>query len=349
MNEELALTANPASRRPYAPHFIHAFYNWLGRLPLPDWLVIVLLILTVGFIQDLVAWRKGLLSQGQFDFDLGTAGFYLGIYLIGIYVLKVAPRTLDGYRPLLKVSDGEYENLKYRFATIPSLWGNLFFLAGLALGAINGLSDMAGAPAVDYAFPQMRIAVWMLGTAGPFLFGFQVIRQLLYIRAFYDKTERIDLFNLRPLFGFSRYTAAVGIMFFISFALTRFNPTEYESRVVLSATIVMTPLVLVLFFLPVADVHERLAAEKERLLRELNARIATMLNRIHAVAFEQQDYKNLADLRMVLSTLREERETVERVSTWPWPRSTLVALLTTLLLPLLIAVLRDLILRVLMN
>ena len=337
------MTTDTASRRPYPPSFIHAFYAWLDSLPIPAWLFFVLLIPIVGIAQHLVAWRKGALAPGQFNFDLGTAGYYLGIFLIGIYVLKGAPRALDEYRPLLNVTEEEYARLKYRFVTIPNGLGTLFLLIGVAGGAVSGFSDMAVAPAIDYVLPQLRIGIWMIASGVGFLFGYQVIRQLRQIRAFYAMPERIDLFNLRPLYGFSRYTAALGILFFASMALTTIDPTAYESQVVLFSVLPVVPLVLLMFYLPLSGVHRRLVSEKERLLQEANSRIATILERIHLAAFEQQTYDDVGGMRTVFSTLREEKETVQGLRTWPWRPGTLTGLLSALFLPIILVLVREII------
>ena len=95
------MTAARAGQRPYRPNAIHAFYDWLDRLPIPDWLFFVLLLPAVGIAQHLVAWGRGLLSPGEFSYDLGTAAIYVtpGL-LLGIYALKGAPKALEEYRPL---------------------------------------------------------------------------------------------------------------------------------------------------------------------------------------------------------------------------------------------------------
>ena len=339
------MTTDPVRQRPYPPCFIHVFYAWLDRLPIPAWLSLALLVPIIGIAQHLVAWRKGALAPGQFNFDLGTAGYWLGIFLIGLYVLKGAPRALDEYSPLLNVTDDEFARLKYRFVTIPNGLGTLLFLFGAAMGAGAGISDMAVAPSIDYVFPQLRIGIWMLGSGGTFLFGYQVIRQLQQIGAFYAMPERIDLFNVRPLYGFSRYTAAVGIMFFTSMALSTLDPTAYESRVVFSFSVALIPLILLMFYLPLSGVHRRLISERDRLLQEANSRIATILDRIHSAAFEQQAYEDVGGMRTVFSTLREEKETIHGLSTWPWRPGTLTGLLSALFLPIILALLRDVILR----
>ena len=337
------MTTDTVGRRPYSPSFIHAFYSWLDRLPIPAWLLLVLLIPMVGIAQHLVAWRKGALAPGQFNFDLGTAGFWLGIFLVGIYVLKGAPKALDEYRPLLNVTEEEYARLKYRFVTIPNGPGTLFFLIGLASGAFSGFSDMAVAPPIDYVFPQLRIGIWMIGSGGTLLFGYQVIRQLRQIGAFYAMPEQIDLFNLRPLYGFSRYSATLGIMFFASMALSTLDPTAYKSEVVFFFSSATIPLIFLMFYLPLSGVHRRLVAEKERLLQEANSRIASILDRIHSAAFDQQDYEGVAGMRAVYSTLKEEKETIQGLRTWPWRPGTLTGLLSALFLPIILALVREII------
>ena len=76
----IAVTTDTLSRRPYPPSLVHAFHAWLDRLPIPAWLLFALLVPIVGIAPHPVAWRKGALAPGQFNFDLGTAGFWLGIF-----------------------------------------------------------------------------------------------------------------------------------------------------------------------------------------------------------------------------------------------------------------------------
>jgi hypothetical protein len=293
---EKILTATEPMKLPYRPNFIHAFYGWLDRLPLPDWLMLAILIPLVGLAQHLVAWSRGLLMESEFSYDLGTAGIYLGGYFLGIYALKGAPKALDEYRPLLKVSDEEYSLLNYRFVFIPGRLGTIFFLIGALLGVIMGFSDMAVAPAVDYAFPLLRMAIWATGSGITFLFGYQIIRQLRQIDEFYAMLKQIDLFNPRPLYGFSKYTATLGVFVFFVLGLSIIDPTAYAAfsgaGLVVCFTAFALPTLLI-FYLPLAGAHRQLVAEKDRLLQEANLRIETMLERLHAAALEQQDYKEV--------------------------------------------------------
>lgn len=345
------MTAVRAGHGPYRPNFIHAFYNWLDRLPIADWLFIVLLFPAVGIAQHLVAWSRGMLSPGQFSYDLGTAALYLtpGL-LLGIYILKAAPKALEEYRPLLDVTDEEYADLKYRFVTIPSGLGTLFFLIGAAIGAAMGFSDMAIAPAADYAFPQMRIGIWMTGSGVALLFGYQVARQLRQISAFYAIPDRIDPFNQRPLYGFSRYTARLGVLAFVVILLSFADPTAYaaySNTVLIAYFSFFVVLILLTFYLPLSGAHRRLASEKDRLLQEVNSHIATILARIHSAAFEQQDYQDVGGMRTVLSALREEEQIIQALSTWPWRPATIRELLSALFLPIVLVLIREVVTRLL--
>jgi hypothetical protein len=292
-----------------------------------------------------------MLSPGEFNFDLGTAALYLtpGL-LLGIYVLKGAPRALEEYRPVLDVTDEAYADLKYRFVAIPSGLGTVFFLIGVAMGVGSGFSDMAVAPAVDYAFPQLRIGIWMIGSGVACLFGYQVARQLRQIGAFYAIPDRIDPFNRRPLYGFSRYTATIGVIAFIVILVSFADPTAYaaySNAALIAYFSFFVVLTLLVFYLPLAGAHRRLLSEKDRLLQEVNSRIATILARIHSAAFEQQDYQDVGGMRTVLSALREEEQAIQALSTWPWRPGTLTSLLSALFLPVGLLLIREVITRLL--
>jgi hypothetical protein len=341
------VTAAGAGHRPYRPNLIHTFYNWLDRLPIADWLFIVLLFPAVGIAQHLVAWSRGMLSPGEFNYDLGTAGLYLiPALLLGIYVLKGAPKALQEYRPLLDVTDEVYADLKYRFITIPSGLGTLFFVIGAAMGAAGGFSDMAVAPAIDYAFPQMRIGIWMIGGGLAFLFGYQIARQLRQIGSFYAMPDRIDPFKRRPLYGFSRYTATLAVLVLVVILSSFADPTAYaaySSTALIAYFSFFGVLTLLVFYLPLSGAHRRLVSEKDRLLQEVNSHIATMVARIHSAAFDHQDYQDVGGMRTVLSALKEEEETIQDLSTWPWRPGTLTRLLSAVFLPVVLLLIREVI------
>lgn len=147
------MTTTNSKIKPYRPNFIHAFFNWLERLPLPSWLSILLLFPLVGIVQHLVAYQRGFLPVGEINFDLATAGYWMvGPLLIYLWSVKGSKKAWEDIQPLFDPDGETYARLHYAFYTIPGWKGTLMFLVGILAGISNGLSDMAVAPAVDYAF-----------------------------------------------------------------------------------------------------------------------------------------------------------------------------------------------------
>jgi hypothetical protein len=330
--------------KPYQPNFIHALFNWLDRLPMPPWLFILLLFPFVGIVQHLVAYGKGLLAWGEVNFDLATAGYWLiSGPLLGLYMLKGSVQAWDDFRPLLKVSEQEYATLYYKYFTIPNLKGTVFFLIGCIGGAFNGFADKAVAPALDYAFAELRIGIWILGSAIGFTFFYQIFRQLRIIKKLYTIAENVDIFNQRPLYGFPKYTATLGIAIFVVLYLAPLvlDPTAFASQVSYVATVSFGPLILLMFYLPLTGMHDRLVHEKQALIKEANDRIQMIVGEIQKAAFEDKDFADIGGWISVRSVLLDERKKIENLSTWPWRPGTFRGLLSALILPVVLSILRD--------
>lgn len=331
--------------RPYTPHWIHTFFDWLDRLPIsPLITTLVLIPLLIGIIQHIYVWSVGLLPAGEFNTDLGTAG----VYLIFLYLLafnrRGAPRAIDDFRPLLDVSDEEFQALKYRFVTIPMVGGTIVFLALGGLSFWNGLLDKAVAPELDYAVPGLRLGIWLFAGGCGGIFVYQLARQLRQISAFYRMPERIDLFNQDPLHGFARYTATIAILIVLLLVVQQIDPTafaSYSTAGIVAYYAAILGVAATIFYLPLDGVHRRLVAEKRRLLQENNTRIDTILQRIHAAAFEHEDYTDVGGMRNVFAALQEERTTLKGLSTWPWRPGTLNGVLSAIFLPIILSLLRD--------
>lgn len=330
--------------KPYQPNFIQAFFNWLDRLPLPSWLSLLLLFPLVGIVQHLVAYSKGMLALGEFNFDLGTAGYWLiGGPLLGIYVLKGSAQAWEEFHPLLNISDQEFARLRYEYFTIPNWKGTIFFLIGVIAGAFNGFSDMAVAPAVDYAFAELRIGIWITGSAFSLVFVYQIFRQLRIIKKLYNMAENVDIFNQQPLFGFPKYTATLGVMiFFYSYlAPIVLDPTAFASQVSYVLTGSFAPLVFLMFYLPLDGMHKRLVHDKEALLRDTSSRLSQISNEIYKTAFEDKDFSGISGWTAVRNVLLDEKKRIEELSTWPWRPGTLRGLLSAIFFPVVLSIIRD--------
>jgi len=115
------------------------------------------------------------------------------------------------------------------------------------------------------------------------------------------------------------------------------------SSVTYAFVVFINPFALLIFYLPLAGMHNRLLNEKEALRAEVGDRIRTILRDIHRAAFDDRKLEDTNSMIAVHSVLLKEKETIEDLSTWPWRRSTLNGLISAILLPIVLSVLRDVI------
>ena len=81
--------------------------------------------------------------------------------------------------------------------------------------------------------------------------------------------------------------------------------------------------------------HARIAAEKDRALAEAGVRFEDALARLHE-RVDRGDLNDAEKMNHQIASLVAERQALERVSTWPWERTTLTGFVTALLLPALL-------------
>ena len=333
--------------KPYKPNFVHSFFDWLDRLQLPAWVSLLILFPVVGLVQHLVAYGRGFLSPGELNFDLGTAGYWLlSGPLLFIWAMKGSRQAWIDIQPLVSPDEAEhFASMYFEFYTVPKKGGTVALLIGGLAGLWNGFADKAVAPSVDYAFAELRISIWVIAAATILLTIYQLIRQLNIIRNLYTRVAKVDIFNPQLLYGFPRYTAIFGvaIFFYLYLAPVMLDPTAFASSLSYATPAVIAPLILVMFYLPLAGMHNRLLIEKEALRAEVGGRIRTILRDIHRAAFDKKDFENTNSMIAVHSVLLKEKETIEDLSTWPWRPSTLNGLLSAILLPIVLTILRDVI------
>jgi len=213
--------------KPYKPNFLHLLFDWLDRLPLPAWVSVLILFPVVGLAQHLVAYSRGFLSPGEFSLGLAQGGYWaVGSPLLFILAMKGARRAWEDIQPLISPDDSEkVARMYYQFFTVPKWPGTAAILLGVLFGLLNGFSDMAAAPAVNYAFAELRISIWAIAYGIGFVVIYQLIRQLNIIRDLYTHVATADIFNPQPFYGFPKYTAIFGVALFFTFSWRRLCST----------------------------------------------------------------------------------------------------------------------------
>lgn len=286
-------------------------------------------------------WWSGTLHAG---FDLSRI-FVVAIapYIVWVrfYLDGVAARAMDAFRPALAVNDEEFARLRYELITLPAPLTRIATVVAV-VGYVVNTALLPDRILADFG-PSRIVAALMLAPVAVFTLAVVVIstatavRQLWLVNLLHGLAERVNLFRAKPFYAFSGLAARTGMSFLVvAYLIVALRPDIVRDTPALQLLVVaMVPTAVACFVLPLYGMHERMVAEKDRLLAEANGRFEVLLARLHA----RVDDEILADADKIshqLSSLATERETIAGLSTWPWEAATMTGFLTTLVLPLLI-------------
>ena len=326
---------------PFPPSWADHLQGWIERLPLPPWAAYLILFLAVSLLFHATLWLEGSLPPGSVDTLLIVYGL-VPVYFLAFshYLNATARRALAKYRPLLRVSDDEYAALEYDLTKVPRRIGVLAAVIGALIGAASFIPDpaswgvVAGASALptalgllDAIFVQVVVSYWIA----------QVIRQARAIDRAHRLTPGINLFRRDPIYAFSALTlrSALGLVLGIYAYLlgTVYLGLPAPNMVDMMAMGVGGAIALAIFVLPLWRMHRLLAEEKRLRLLEADERYSLLVGRFN----RQLDKGRLADLdatAKAIASLASQRETLTKISTWPWRPEALRSLLSTMAAPI---------------
>jgi hypothetical protein len=157
--------------------------------------------------------------------------------------------------------------------------------------------------------------------------------QLRAVVRIHRMAARVDLFDVSPVHAFARLTAATGVGFLLVGILILGDPTaRRDSLFYASEAIGVMVVAAITFAVPLWGMHERLVAEQQRLLREVNVRLQQTMERIGAMA-RAAELDGIDRFATAQAALIGQRELIARLSTWPWSTGTIRGFATTLLIP----------------
>ena len=327
----------------FPPSWADHLQGRIERLSLPPWAAYLILFLAVSLLFHAAVWLEGSLPPGSVD-TLLLVYALVPVYFLAFshYLNATARQALAKYRPLLDVSDHEYAALEYGLTKVPRRIGLLAVVLGVLIGAANFLPApeswgvMAGASSLQTALGLLdTIFVQVVG-----LYWFaQVIRQARAIDRVHRLTPRINLFRRDPIYAFSALTlrSALGLVLFTyAYLLGTVYLGLPDPNVLDMVTMSLGgAIALAIFVLPLWRMHRLLGEEKRRLLLEADERYSALVGRFN----HQLDKGRLADLDTTgraLASLAGQRETLAKVSTWPWRPEALRSLLSTMAAPIIL-------------
>ena len=324
----------------YAPSFVDRIMAAIERLPGPYWAAyLVFFILEVGALQ-VVAWLTEFNQLFVFEPVLLIFPFWLCFGLaVMTYLNGFAGQMVSHFCTLLNGDDETEARLRYEFTVMPARPVVINSLFWVVIYFILWLFNYEAVKQIwSFESPYLIAAVFVVGLAS-FTIGsaiyYQAIRQLFLVHRTLAKVESINIFQLDPVYAFSRLTARIGISRLILLSVTVLLLSRLTGPLVFVIYGLQGILALCAFVLPLWSIHTRLVAEKRELQDASNLRMQETLQLLSAYL----DEKNLApmdEINKALASLVLERETLSKIPTWPWRTETLRGFASALLLPVLL-------------
>lgn len=325
---------------PYPPSYINRFMGFIQQLPVPFWLTYLVLFILHGFINHVFDWVNGWLPA--FTFSSAYLIFPLWLWAslaLMTYLDATALKAMSNFGPLLDLPPEAMQRLKYEFTTMPARG---VIISGFIWTVIYAIFTYLLYPTyVAQGYGTLRIIHTILDGWVAFLIGYVIIyhtiRQLRLVHRTVKLVKQFDLFRLGPVYAFSVLTSRTGVAWVLLYALTLLiAPIDYSDPVILVAGLSLAAVMaLAAFVLPLLVVHQRLVAEKRRLLAEHDQRVKSTLARLHHLV-DERELSEADQLNSVLEGLSIESRILEKIRTWPWNTETLTGFLSAIILPIIL-------------
>jgi len=335
--------------RPYRPSWVDRFNNWVEKLPMREWVFYVGLGLGLICIQMLFLWLDGGL---QYDALLPVIVFNALAIPYGLALVHLldnqAVTALHSMRPTLAITEPEFDDFQYRLSTMPS---RAAFIAGLTTVAFLVLTERLGIVPLRYAaldhLPIFTIVYHVIDKSTAFVVGaffYHTIAQLRLVNAMYSNHARINLFDMKPLYAFSKLTASTAVGLVVSiYGWMLINPELLADPLSLGFTVAFTILAVGVFVWPLVGAHRLMEMEKERMLHEIDLQfgaVFAMFNQRFHDNGNDDDYSAIGRLSGTISSLEIQYRKIKGISTWPWRPETVRSVITAIALPLVLMILQ---------
>ena len=325
--------------RRYASSWLDRFNAWLARLPGPSWPYYFGIWLALVLLQHAVLWGEGAYPAGAFLPNHTAIAALIPLLLaLSRFLDNRAGTALATLHPAMDAGEEEYRRLRYQLTTLSAL--PTFLVSLFAVAAIVSLNVLLGSIG-DFgglgAFPISRILIYLTYTSAWWVlaaFLYHTIHQLRTINLIYTHHTRVNLFQMRPLYGLSGVTALTGVgLAAITWGWMVINPELWGNPISMAIVLPITVLALVAFVWPLLGIHRFLEDEKGRLLDECSLRIEAAIAELHR-RVDNQELAGMDDLNKTIASLEIEQNLLEGIPTWPWRPETVRLLITALALPL---------------
>lgn len=347
MELEASIGIVRASRQeelPYAASWINRLSQWIDNWPGPAWCYYVGLVFVITGVQLALSGWEGSFRPGIIGFAAVITGSSV-YYLAMIYYLdKVATDAFKRFRPSIAVTDRQASELCYRLTRLPERPVYMVTLFGLACALLMIAGTEMGFVNVDRYFFGRSAAVqsyWRAALiADQIMFWnliYHTVHQLRVVNLIYTQYTKIDLFNLSPLYRFSRLTALTAIAtLLIAYLWVATYPWLSHDFLVIGSWLIGIVAALAGFILPLLGIHRRLVEEKQQWQTEAGQWLKLSIGDFHQLIAERK-LEDVERMLKVIEGVNREQAILAQIPTWPWQPGTIRGLATTIVVPILLS------------
>lgn len=349
MTAEAASIVHAATEAPYRPSWIHPLGDAIDRLPGPRLLAYAGIAVIGILLQHAQLWSTGRVEVGTIDLVNTYWGITIAaaLWLAG-FLERSARSSFERFRGALHVSDGEADRLGYELTIIPGRMSLVITILAAVLAITSFIADPEGTSTAGLP-PVMLAVAFVIQTFVGAVLGqvlYRLVRQVRLAREILDRHVDVDVFRPAPLHAIATLTAVPGASLTLLLASTLvIVPVTNDPAAFLVAwapILILPPLIaLAAFVAPLTGAHARLEAQKDRLQDATEQRIRGLLEQLDR-DLDAPDLARVDGYHKALTTLLVERDILAKLPIWPWSTSTLRGFVSTILLPLGLFVLQQL-------
>lgn len=338
---------------PYKISWVDRLTAWIEGLPIPIWLFYVLLYLVAALSLNFASWINGDLPWGAPSLIQLYNGIWLPLALSVIHNTdRVADKAIRRFAPLVRKKAKPLEDIRLRMThmpAVPVMWISALAVAILLVGAIQDPTMVV----YETGDGPIHPLAWLLSA----LFGitsyslapvmiYHAVRQLNLVTKAYELIDEVNVFHQQPLYAFSGLTMRTALLLVVQVYITYlgeriYDPSSTEDLINFALSVVIIPLSLVIFALPLWGIHQRLADAKAGVLEENSTHIASTRGKLYT-AIDHQKFSDVTGFDGAMSSLYKEREQLKAITTWPWAAGAFRNFLSAVLLPMVLWLLQTL-------
>lgn len=339
---------------PYAPSWIDRTMAWIETLPLPVLVSYILLYLLAAFYVQVSVWLSGSPSfYSDIRYALANA-VWLSVPIAALHYLSAEGRlALAEFRGAMNADEKTVRRLEYRLTRIPK-WPVLGINVALAfiLILLTSMDPQLVAPEPLSPTTMLMLLIYSsLGFSFVPIFIYQTLRQLRIVAEMYAMVEHVNVFNLQPLYVLSGLTAKTAAAWILLANLTlalnvifNFGMQGLDLSFTIPLLLAQVFFALLAFIVPLWGVHRRIEQDKDQVLEQNSHRLESAYRELER-RMKEGDLADMDAFQKGAMALVAFRKEITSISTWPWQPATFRGFLSAVLLPILLFVVQQVLVR----